>query len=249
MYVRMYVCMYLSSYIPFMVQGVGVEWHRGGKPDCFAMVKRKSSAAPVSLCALKAESQRKGATWQSTLRNALRHDLDLSVAPVQQVNGQQEAMSVAAMETFYERRRLHMEGKRQAAQWAQLQQDSGKSLGTPRRAVFFWHNVDGIALRLPRCIVDGLLSCACNSGLSVHLITYQAFRNVPSCVQILDASKFLPLSKFKELERRQVPVQILADLVRARALASGFGGAYYLLMWHSMPSMAIRGHLRTHVRT
>ena len=217
--------MYLSAYRPLTVQGVGVERHRGGKSDCFAMSKRNWSAAPVSLCALKAESQRKGATWQSTLRNALRHDLDLSVAPVQQVDGQQEAMSVTAMETFYERRRLHMEGKIKAAQWAQLQQDSGKSLCTPRRAVLFWHSVEGVAHELPRCIVNRLLSCACNSGLSVHLVTYQALRNVPPCVQILDASEFLPHAKFKESELRQVLVQILPDLV------TGFGGAYYLLMW------------------
>ena len=133
-------------------------------------------------------------------------------------------MSVSDMEAFYERRRLHMEGMERTKQWAEVEKMFSQSLNTPRLAVMFWHSPASSPLMLPRSFVDGMISCVRNSGLNVHLLSYQPLGNVPGGVRLHDANNIFPLTKFEDMLRR-VPLQLLSDFVRAQALQFGLDGA------------------------
>lgn len=76
---------------------------------------------------------------------------------------------------------------------------------------------------LPLSFVSGLCTAVQNSGLEVVLLAYGPVANVPVGVTLEDCEPYMPRAEFDKLSGR-VPVQCLADLVRARALLQGVCG-------------------------
>jgi hypothetical protein len=170
--------------------------------------------------------------WQERLRRALGGDLDLCIAPVFRLDGQQIVLTMGELEEAYERRRLHINGYQSTLQHAIRQESKGEDMSTPRRAVAFWFQKgDGVGgsvpVDLPLPFVQGLISTVRNSGLEVVLLTYQLVSNVPAGILVRQAADFLTADIFYTL-LPLVPLQCLADLVRARALHQGIAGGFFM---------------------
>ena len=187
---------------------------------------------------------------QGILRDALRHNLDFPIAPVVKVEGVfdgQHTLTNTEMKAVYERRRAHMEGYRRTLKWAVsrcksieaapppdanlavvacppdsklMEAACPPTLYTPLRAIAFWHSPISL-LTLPESFVLGLAS-ALRVGFVVDLYVYETFPNVPRGVAVHGAFKFLTKECRDDALQRGVPIQLLADYVRAKAaLATG----------------------------
>ena len=170
--------------------------------------------------------------WQSLLRRQLRSSLDIVVLPVWRLHGRaggQVTLSISEMEEAYERRRQHMAGYKKTLRWSIRSSALGECLRTPRRGFCFWYGASGgvggsVPVRLPPTFVTGVMTAVRNSGLEIVLLSYQTVANVPAGVISMPATTFLEEEHFYRLLGR-VPVQCLADLVRARAMQRGVRGA------------------------
>jgi hypothetical protein len=86
-------------------------------------------------------------------------------------------------------------------------------------AYAFWHSLEGCDT-LPECAVTGLMSAAMLGQLKVCLLTYLQFRNVPSCVEVIDAREAMPQETFEAHLAAGRSVTLLADNIRLRALVT-----------------------------
>ena len=175
-------------------------------------------------------------TWQDRLRRAHRGELDRTTLPVYRYEGKQHSLSVGDLERAYVRRQGHMKGYKTTLIWSVCRKQFKQPLVTPRRGVAFWYargpHGDSVPMghggsvpmvgEMPPSCVAGLRSAVANSGLSMHLFAYQDLTNVPAGVHVHDAQAVLPIDIFNDLVAH-VPIQCVADLVRARALCYGFG--------------------------
>jgi len=182
---------------------------------------------------------------QDCLRHALRHKLDIALAPVfkvPSVDGKQHTLSNKEMTNLYLRRREHMLGYRATLQWAIQRAGRGDQaevacplweaaacptiagdlspMGSgglsPPRAMAFWHSVSGNP-QLADSFVAGLRSAvAC--GFTVELWAYEELNNVPRGVVVKDAVSFCSRARFDGSLAEGCPLQVLADYVRAKVL-------------------------------
>ena len=177
-----------------------------------------------------------GTSMQMLLRNAVRKDLDVKIVPVTRSDdGGQNAMDSDEMAAIYKReqeRMLAYKARLEEAvvaleKWGLARRGTdivhgGFPLPTARVAVAFWYGLDD-ECTLPQHAVDGLRSCASNSGLKTILLTYQKLQGVPAGVQQSDARTFLSVEAFKSHLSRGVRVQHLSDYIRALALQRSGG--------------------------
>ena len=190
---------------------------------------------PKSLDELR-HARASGTTMQLLLRKALRQSLDVQIIPVtSSEDGCQQAMCCEDMENIYRREQERMVAYKRRLEeaiialekWRLAPRDGdvaegGPPLAIPRIAIAFWHGPDDNCT-LPQHFVDGLASCAMNSGLKTLLLTYQDLNGVPEGVHISAACTFLSEREFKFHLDRGVRVQHLSDYIRALALQR-YGG-------------------------
>ena len=189
----------------------------------------KAAVIAPSLAALRRGKEH--GTMQIELRAALRSRVDVAVLPVVRVGGKQIGLSVAELESAYGRRRVHMEGRRALLRWAVCRRHSGQPTATPKRGVSVWIGLgtdgglvpEAESVVLPPTVVQGLTSAVRNSGLSMFILSYNNVQNLPSGIARVDAAMYMPRETCAEMLPR-VPVQLLADLLRARALFTGVAG-------------------------
>ena len=124
-----------------------------------------------------------------------------------------------------------MEGRRALLRWAVCRRHSGQPTATPKQGVSVWIGLgtdgglvpEAESVVLPPTVVQGLTSAVRNSGLSMFILSYNNVQNLPSGITQVDAAMYLPRETCAEMLTR-VPVQLLADLLRARALFTGVAG-------------------------
>jgi hypothetical protein len=103
--------------------------------------------------------------------------------------------------------------------WARTCPQALEEIGYGVQAAYAcWHSVEGCDT-FPECGVAGLKTAVVLGRLTIFVITFQKFRNVPSCVEVIDAREFMPQETFEAYLAAGRSVTLLADNIRLRALA------------------------------
>lgn len=84
----------------------------GADVQCSAAAALRAVAVVPTLAERLRQARGEGETWQAALRQALRWEVDVVVSPVFRVDGVQVALGINELQDSYERRRLHMAGRR-----------------------------------------------------------------------------------------------------------------------------------------
>ena len=121
----------------------------------------------------------------------------------------------------YMRRHIHSVGKTKLAQQMSSMVAS-PPMHTPRKGFLFWHGGGKSPRKPPRSFAIGVETAVANSGLSLTLLSYGGRITLPG-TESADAARFLSFADFSELLTKGVPVQILADYIRLRAVADEGG--------------------------
>ena len=98
---------------------------------------------------------------------------------------------------------------------------------TPLAAVVCWHSLNG-ELRPPDSFLVGLQSACRTAGFQVHLYAYQHLEGIPGGVVLQDAGSVWGREEFDAALDSKVPVQVLADYIRAKALQAAGRGGWFL---------------------
>ena len=163
----------------------------------------------------------------------------------------QESMTRLEMQTAYTRRVEHAEGARRLHRWATELPGGGLPLrdGIAERAFAFWYDKAGKdTAQLPPVCRDGLASAVAKGGFEVHLLCYQRMEHLPVGVCPIPCEDFLPYAEFRKLLAGAVPLPLLADYIRLKAL--GGYSAWFIdcdTLWLRQPAVNWDGPCYGHV--